>query len=190
MYKKDLRIIDEIKNLETENIQLSNTQKILLATDGSVTTILDVLNGKINIKTLKQEFQEANHDIANLLNINEGEKVNYRVVVMRKDNIPLIYATSYIPIKRLTSEFEKDLISADIPIGRILKKYNIESRREIQSVKIKKVTDNLGKIFKTNVDFLSRDYNILHKGEVLIWIEETFPINSFLESKLNENLKF
>ncbi|WP_225370161.1 chorismate--pyruvate lyase family protein [Methanobrevibacter arboriphilus] len=113
-------------------------KKILLATDGSVTTILDVLVGEIKIKTLKQEFQEADSDIAKLLSIDEGEIVNYRVVVMFNDNSPLIYATSYIPIKRLTSEFKKDLISADIPIGRILRKYNIESRREIQTVKIEK----------------------------------------------------
>lgn len=94
--------------------------------------------GEIKIKTLKQEFQEADSDIAKLLSIDEGEIVNYRVVVMFNDNSPLIYATSYIPIKRLTSEFKKDLISADIPIGRILRKYNIESRREIQTVKIEK----------------------------------------------------
>lgn len=184
MDKKNLKIIDKINNLETNEIKLNNTQKILLATDGSVTTILDVLHGEINIKTLKQEFQEANSEIANLLNIDEGETVNYRVVVMGKDKIPLIYAKSYIPIKRLTKEFEKDLISADIPIGRILRKYNIESRREIQSVEIKEGATELKNIFNTTFDFLSRNYNIIHKDEILIWIEETFPINSFLEDTI------
>ena len=182
MDKNEFKIIDEVNNLETKDIILSNTQKILLATDGSVTTILDVLNGKIGIKTLKQEFQEANQDIAKLLNINEGEKVNYRVVVMGKNNKPLIYATSYIPLKRLTPEFKKDLISADIPIGRILRKYNIESRREIKSVKIKEPSNDLKNIFKTDVNFLSRDYNIIYNNEILIWIEETFPIDSFLDN--------
>lgn len=182
MHKNEFGIIDNIKNLETENIKLSNTQKILLATDGSVTTILDVLKGKINIKTLKQEYQKATKEIAENLNIDEGEKINYRVVIMGKANMPLIYATSYIPLKRLTSEFKKDLISADIPIGRILRKYNIESRREIQSVKIKKSNNDLKKIFKTEADFLSRTYNIIHNNEILISIEETFPLDSFTEN--------
>lgn len=182
MSQNDIEIIEAIKNLETKNIKLSNIQKILLATDGSVTTILDVLKGKINIKTLKQEYQEATKEIAETLNIDEGENINYRVVIMGKDKIPLIYATSYIPLKRLTSEFKKDLISADIPIGRILRKYNIESRREIQSVKIIKSNKELKKIFKTELDFLSRTYNIIHNNEILISIEETFPLDSFVEN--------
>ncbi|MBZ9570308.1 chorismate lyase [Methanobrevibacter sp. TMH8] len=182
MSQKNFEIINEIKNLEKDDIKLSNTQKILLATDGSVTTILDVLNGKISIKTLKQEYQESNKEIAEILNINEGEQINYRVVIMGKNKVPLIYATSYIPLKRLTSEFEKDLISADIPIGRILKKYNIESRREVQSVKIKKSNKELKDIFKTEADFLSRSYNIIHKDEILISIEETFPLDSFIHN--------
>ncbi|MEA4956407.1 Chorismate pyruvate-lyase [bioreactor metagenome] len=183
MNNKELRIIDKIGKLEKKGFKLSNTQKILLATDGSVTTILDVLVGEIKIKTLKQEFQDADENIAKLLNIKKGEKVNYRVVVMFNESKPLIYATSYIPIKRLTSEFKKDLISADIPIGRILRKYNIESRREIQSVQIEdNPNEELKNIFKTNVNFLSRDYNIIHNDEILIWIEEKFPIDSFLKN--------
>lgn len=107
---------------------------------------------------------------------------------MYNDNSPpLIYATSYIPIKRLTSEFKKDLISADIPIGRILRKYNIESRREIQTVQIEKTPpkEELKNIFKTNANFLSRDYHIIHNDEILIWIEEKFPIDSFLKNYKN-----
>ncbi|KZX16295.1 chorismate--pyruvate lyase family protein [Methanobrevibacter curvatus] len=182
MGKNEFNIMDEIKRIETEEVKLSNIQKILLATDGSVTTILDVLNGRISIKTLKQEYQEGNKEIAKILNINEGEKVNYRVVVMKKDKKPLIYAKSYIPLKRLSPEFKKDLISADIPIGRILKKYNIESRREVQSALIKKPNKELKEIFKTEADFLSRSYNIIHNNEILITIEEIFPLDSFINS--------
>lgn len=176
------KVIDEVKNLETDNIKLSNTQKILLATDGSVTTILDVLNGRINVETLKQEFQEADMEITKLLNINKGEKVNYRVVVLKKEDTPLIHAISYIPISRLTEEFKEDLFGADIPIGRILRKHNLESRREVKSVKIEQATTDLKDIFNTSADFLSRDYNIVHNNEILIWIKETFPMDSFLEN--------
>jgi len=182
MDKNDFNVIEEIKNIETQGTKLSNTQKILLSTDGSVTSILDVLKGKIDIKTTKQEFQEANDKIAKILNIDEGEMFNYRVVIMHKDNMPLIYATSYTPLKRLTSEFKKDLTSADIPIGRILKKYNIESRREIRSIEIKKPNKELKEIFKIETDFLSRSYQIIHKNEILILIEEIFPLNSFIKS--------
>ncbi|MGL4669075.1 MAG: chorismate pyruvate-lyase family protein [Methanobacteriaceae archaeon] len=175
------KVIDEVKNLETDDVKLSNIQKILIATDGSVTNILDVLNGRIGIRTLKQEFQKADNEIAKILNINKGEEVNYRVVVMEKENKPLIHAISYIPLKRLTNGFKEDLISADIPIGRILRKYHLESRREVKSVKIENGDNDLKDIFNTNADFLTRDYNIIHNNEILIWIKETFPMDSFLE---------
>lgn len=44
------------------------------AFDGSVTTVLDVLDGKISIKTLKQEFQKVDSKIAKLLNIMKGKQ--------------------------------------------------------------------------------------------------------------------
>ncbi|KZX10637.1 chorismate lyase [Methanobrevibacter filiformis] len=178
----DATILGKIAKLENENIKLSNTQKILLATDGSVTTILDVLNGKIAIKTLIQEFRKATSEIANLLNINEGEDVNFRVVLMYKDDKPLIHAISYIPIKRLDENFKKDLIGADIPIGRILRKYNVESRREIKNVSIEPTNNDFTELFKTDAELLTRDYVIIRYGEVLIWIKETFPTDYFTKS--------
>ena len=170
--------IDEIRNLETK-YSLSDTQKILLSTDGSITNILDVLKGTVNIKTFKQEHRKANKDIAELLAIDEGDEVNYRVVIIRIKEEPLIYATSYTPLKRLTEEFKEDLTRADIPIGRILKIHKIESRREVRSIEIKETNEELKKIFKTDADLLSRTYNIIHKDNILISIEETFPISSF-----------
>ena len=169
--EKDTNILNEIAKLEKNHGKLSNTQKILLATDGSVTTILDVLNGKISIKTLIQQFQKANAEIAKLLNIKVNENVNYRVVLMHKDNKPLIHAISYIPLKRLDENFKKDLIMADIPIGRILRKYNIESRREVNNVTIEKANNEskkLSAITKLNVFYFTikhrqLDSNFDHK---------------------------
>lgn len=177
----DTNILNEIAKLEKNHDKLSNTQKILLATDGSVTTILDVLNGKISIKTLVQQFEKADEKIAKLLNINENDDVNYRVVLMHKDGKPLIHAISYIPLERLDTNFKKDLIMADMPIGRILRKYNIESRREVNNVSLEKTNNDLKKLFNSNADLLSRDYNIIRNDEILIWIKETFPLDYFLK---------
>ncbi|MGC9517018.1 MAG: chorismate pyruvate-lyase family protein [Methanomicrobiales archaeon] len=177
--KMDVNILNEIKKVENKVGQLSNTQKILLATDGSVTTILDVLDGgKINIKTTTQEFQKADENIANLLGISKGDTINYRVVIIGR-NKPLIHAVSYIPVKRLNNNFKEDLIRADIPIGRILKKYNIESRREIKSIGIENSTPELKDIFNTDSIMITRTYNIIHKDSVLIRIKETFPYSLF-----------
>jgi len=176
----DKKIFEDIKKIEKRLGSLSSTQKILLATDGSVTTILDVLTGHVTIRTLLQEFRAADADVADLLNLDKGTTINYRVVVIEGKK-PLIYATSIIPLDRLDNDFKEDLIRADIPIGRILKKHNIESRREIKSVAVEEANQHLQEIFDTDSLMLTRTYNIIHKDQILIWLKETFPYNMFRE---------
>jgi chorismate-pyruvate lyase len=177
--EKDINVLKEISELENKGHELSNTQKILLTTDGSVTTILDVLNGKIAIKTIIQRFEKANSKIAEILGLEENEEVNYRVALMHKDNKPLIHAISYTPLKRLEKEIKEDLIKADIPIGRILRKYNIESRREIENIGVEPKNQELSELFNSDVDLLTREYVIIRDNEKLIWIKETFPLDYF-----------
>ncbi len=167
-----------LEKIEESVGKLSSAQKILLTTDGSVTRILDVLLGHVGINTLVQEFIPADKDMATKLDISIGERVNYRVVVIGT-NEPLIYAVSLVPLSRLDNEFKEDLIKADTPIGRILKKHNIESRREIKSVYTENPTDELINIFKSDSPMLSRTYQIIHNNNVLIWLKETFPYNLF-----------
>ena len=132
-------LIEKIEELEIKyNENFSNTQKILLTTDGSITAILDVLFGKITLTTLDQHFEDADSYHAPLVNVSEGDEINFREVIMHKDELPLIYAISHIPLNRCSREICADLIRADIPIGRILKNYNIESRREIKRIYIEK----------------------------------------------------
>ena len=173
------RLIEKINAVEdTYPKNFSNTQKILLTTDGSITAILDVLYGKITLSTFEQHFEDATES-AKLVNAKVGDKVNFREVIMHKNDENLIYAISYIPLKRLTDEICCDLVRADIPIGRILKNYNIESRREINNIYIEKPNETLQKLFNTTEDMLARDYVIIHKNKILMWIKEVFPVSKF-----------
>jgi chorismate-pyruvate lyase len=174
----DQNILDGIKSIENEVGKLSNAQKILLTTDGSVTTILDVIRGHVAIETLEQKFVEADTEMAQLLNIKEGDTVNYRVVVIKTEE-PLIYAISLIAVERLENDMKEDLIRADIPIGRILRKHNIESRREVKSIYFEDPSPEIREIFKNNSPMLTRTYNIIHKDQILIWLLETFPYTHF-----------
>ncbi len=153
-------------------------RRYFLTTDGSVTTILDVIRGHVKIETLEQKFVDADLEMAQLLNIEVGDKVNYRVVVIETEE-PLIYAISLIAVKRLENDFKEDLIRADIPIGRILRKHNIESRREIKSVYYEDQSPEIKEIFKINSPMLTRTYNIIHNDEILIWLNGNISIHSF-----------
>ena len=73
----NVRLIEKINNLEESyGKTFSNTQKILLSTDGSITAILDVLYGKISLDTLEQHVEESTEENAELVNIEKetGEK--------------------------------------------------------------------------------------------------------------------
>lgn len=176
------KLIEKINDVEKSyGKTFSNTQKILLTTDGSITAILDVLYGKITLSTIDQHFEDADEYHSKLVNVNAGEEINYREVIMHKDDQPLIYAISHIPLKRCSKDICADLIRADIPIGRILKNYNIESRREINNIYIEKPNDRLKEIFNTSEDMLARDYVIIHNDEVLMWIKEVFPVSYFTD---------
>ena len=98
---------------------------------------------------------------------------------MHKDDQPLIYAISHIPLSRCSRDICADLIRADIPIGRILKNYKIESRREIRKIYIENPNDTLKEIFNTDEKMLSREYVIINNDNVLMWIKESFPISYF-----------
>ena len=175
-------LINKIEDLEIKyNKKLSNTQKILLTTDGSITAILDVLYGKISLSTIDQHFEVADESHAKLVNVDEGTEINFREVIMHRNNKPLIYAVSHIPLSRCSKEICADLIRADIPIGRILKNYKLESRREVNNITIEKPNDKIKELFNTDEDILTRDYVIINNEEILMWIKEMFPISYFTE---------
>ena len=54
---------DRIREIEQEhNIKFSNTQKVLLSIEGSISAILDVLYGTVSIFVIKQNFKKADSE--------------------------------------------------------------------------------------------------------------------------------
>ena len=177
-----------LNEIETQVGRLSPMQKFLLGTDGSVTQILEAITGnKVVIETRVQKIIAADPLIAERLGINQNDPVNYRIVEIRTaaGRDVLIYATSYTPITRLSPEFKNDLMKADIPIGRIIQNHRIEARREILNARIFPASDEAGRLFSicSHEPLLCREYRIIHGGKPLIFIEEQFPYNRFLDER-------
>lgn len=146
--------------------------RILERTDGSVTTIIEALTGeRAEIKTIVQKIIRADRESSKVLEIPEGEEINYRVVEIVSGGKLFAKAVSITPLRRLDDRFREDLLRADIPIGKIIKKHRLEVRREILWSRIED-REGLGKC-------LVRNYNIIHKGEVLINITEVFPVEVY-----------
>lgn len=163
---------------------LSTLQKILLSTDGSVTSLLEAIEGdEVTITTLSQQVVPADRITAERLEIKVGSEVNHRVVELRNSRTRevLIFAVSDTPLERLERGFKSDLMRADIPIGRILKKHSIESRREISETGVRSSDETMSRVFGIPLKdpLLFRKYRIIHQGKPFVSIEEVFPGSSF-----------
>jgi beta-ribofuranosylaminobenzene 5'-phosphate synthase len=178
---KDPRLFESLEKIAGP---LSPLQRILLGTDGSVTRLLELATGaRVTITTLMQELEPASPVVAERLDIPPGSEVNHRIVALQDSRTgePLIYAESYTPLSRLSPHFREDLMRADIPIGRILERHRVESRREITGMSAGPRPGPIATRFRLPGDalFLSRHYRIIHQDHPLIHIEETFPSSRF-----------
>ena len=179
-------IVERIQEIEHGVGRLAPMQKVLIGTDGSVTGLLEMATGHpVTITTLVQHVVGADTEAAAALDIEQGDEVNYRVVEL-KDGVTgevLIYAVSCTPLRRLKPEFRQDLMRADIPIGRILRRHRIESRREITDARVVRAGTDLARTFNVHrcEPMLSRKYRIIHREEPLIAIEEIFPCTAFTD---------
>ncbi|MCP8311849.1 MAG: chorismate pyruvate-lyase family protein [Candidatus Methylarchaceae archaeon HK02M1] len=177
-------MLNSIARIEERiRLNLSDIQKILLTTDGSMTRTLEVLTGRpVMIITKVRTPINADNDLANELKIKVGEEANYRVVYLKDSDSDraLIFARSWTPVMRLSGVIKKDLTSTDMPIGKILAKHKLETRREVTSIELLEAEVMLKRAFKIDSELmLSRFYNIIHESKILIRINEVFPLSSF-----------
>jgi beta-ribofuranosylaminobenzene 5'-phosphate synthase len=175
---------DRIQEIEAGFGPLSSQQIILLLTDGSVTTLLEAICGEeVAVRTLSQNVIPADVETADALEVKPGALVNHRVVelVNSRTNEVLIYAVSDTPLERLEPDFKDDLMRADIPIGKIIRKHEIEVRREILDVITLPVDVRLAAVFGLPAaeTLLSRKYRIIRRGMPFMLIREIFPLRSF-----------
>ncbi len=146
--------------------------RICAGTDGSVTLLLELLTGKtVNVETKKQGAIKATSEAAWLLDIDAGDEVNERLVVLTAGGTVYALAKSLAPVKRMPPDVRKDIMQADIPIGRILRDHKLETRRDIINMRM---TANA---FFGGIPVLSREYIIIHNNSILMWINEFFPVD-------------
>ena len=173
---------DKINELEEKNnIKLSTIQKILCAIEGPAVTILDVLYGDVNLFILDQHIEKANEDIAEKLDINVGDEIDLREVVLHKHGRPLVYGLSYIPKDRCSNTVIEKLLKEDQTTGRIMLEHEIETRTKVINITLEKPDAIIQNMFHTTEDMLTREYVLIHKKNIVIWSKEVYPISYFKE---------
>ncbi|AKB34112.1 hypothetical protein MSSIH_3422 [Methanosarcina siciliae HI350] len=115
---------------------------------------------------------KADKEMADLLGVDEGSEVNDRTVRLYAEDTVLVHARSLSPLERMPKTMRDQLMRADIPIGRILRSHNLETRRDMVELEILE-----GEPTFDGIPILSRTYKIVHNNHVLMWINERFPID-------------
>ena len=171
---------EKIAELEKQHdITLSTTQKILLSLKGPVTPILDVLYGTVNLFVLDQHLMKADETMVDLLDVEIGDEIDSREVIVHKNGRPLVYARSYIPTARCSDAVLKDLADKRLTTGNIMAKNNIETMRKINEIYIEKPSPILQELFHTSEFMVARRYIMVHGKKPVIWTEEKYPISYF-----------
>lgn len=178
-------VLELIQQLEKESVLLTKPERALLVTDGSVTRLLEAFgNAPVGVRTIQQKIIPVPEKIAEFLEIQPGEDVNFRKVDLYNKNSGrvLIHAISYAPLKHLPTGAITRLMREDEPIGMIMRDEKMESRREILSMK--KTPLSSEDLLRPNRAkfFLNRTYRIIHNLRPIFYIEEQIPFPLFTDA--------
>lgn len=155
------------------SFEIPTCLRVCCGTDGSVTFLLEIMTRKpVSVITESQHSIKAYKAVADLLGVEEGSEVNDRVVRLSAGGTTFVHARSLSPLERMPETMREQLMRADIPIGRILRSHNLETRRDMGELEILE-----GEPTFDGIPVLSRSYKIVHNNHVLMWINERFPID-------------
>jgi chorismate-pyruvate lyase len=163
--------VDFLEKLKS--FEIPTCLRVCCGTDGSVTFLLEIMTRQpVNVTTESQHTIKADKAVAALLGVEEGSEVNDRVVRLSSGGTTFVHARSLSPLERMPDTMREQLMRADIPIGRILRSHNLETRRDMGELEILEGEPTFG-----GIPVLSRSYKIVHNNHVLMWINERFPID-------------
>lgn len=150
-------------------VELTPVERLLLATDGTVTHMLEALTrGPVNVDIINRRV--------------EGATLHREVVLRRgSDGSPLVWAKSSVNTYPMDMEMEDALVEGDIGIGDLLREEYAETRRELVGVEAvwTDTTDMPAFIEDGSVLYLVRTYKVYSGGDRIMTIEEYIPKGLF-----------
>ncbi len=153
-------------------------QRLLLATDGTLTHILEAYLGervslvKLHHSMLSEPAERQGHDL------DDGERALHRVILLQGSGsgATFVFADSLVLLDRLHPLVADGLLQTDTPIGKLLWKCRAETFREITAVWECR-DEHIAAHFGLGADdpLVSRKYQIVESGRPIAIITETFP---------------
>lgn len=166
----------------TDPAPLTRFQRMLLATDGTVTHILEAYADEpVEVVKLLQAFDTSNPAEAALL-LSDDDKVLRRQVVLRsaRSRRNLLYAETTVVVDRVDQALLDGLLATDKPMGLLMAEGRTETFREILAVG-RRPAGARGPHFALGPadELIFRTYRIVAGGRPVILITEEFPPTFF-----------
>jgi chorismate-pyruvate lyase len=170
------READEAARVE----QLPALQRMLLTTDGTVTTALAAVAGEpVGVRMLAQEVVTLDDDDEQLA-LWAGAKVLERRVLLHgaDSGTPLLYGASRIVAHRLPRAARDALVAGGVAIGLVLRGQEIETFRDPLSVGVAPASAAAAVHLGPGL-MCRRTYAIRAQGRPLMIVHEEFPAAGF-----------
>lgn len=163
----------------TDDYELSLFQKVLLATDGTVTDLVALYAGEpIRVRKLQQSIREEAAQPE--LNCNAPTRILSRCILLSGATRNYLYAESQFVLERLSGWMQEQMLTTDRPIGLLWKEERLETFREIVGQTVEPCAAIAHHFdLPASEPFVSRTYLIHHNGQPLGMISEKWPIARF-----------
>lgn len=161
---------------------LSLVQRVLIATDGTVTHILEAYAGeRMSLVKLAHELLLDPVERAEL-DLDDDEQALRRVILLRgsQSGITFLHAESVMLLDRLHPVVADGLLNSDTPIGKLMWKCRAETFREVLWVWVEPA-GGIGAHFglEPSSPLVARTYQIIEGGQPIARITERFPRHNF-----------
>lgn len=163
----------------TDNHGLSLFQRVLLATDGTVTDLIAIYAGEaIRVKKLEQSILEA--DAPTELKCSGPVRLLSRKILLCGASRNYLHADSTFVLGRLSTSIQEQMLNSDRPVGLLWKEERLETFREIVGHTVEPGAA-IAQYFDLplSAPFVSRTYLIHRAGRPLGMITEKWPLSSF-----------
>lgn len=171
-------------NASLGSLVLTPLQRAVLATDGTLSTLIEAYTGDtIVVRKLHERMRPA-RAAARGLDLSPHDEVLERTVLLRGANRlgPVIYAVTRLVLERLDDHMREALLTTEAPIGKLLLAAHTETFRELLDVTAEPagVAGSFLAVEPT-APLLVRTYRIVAGGRPLMAVTEKFPYDRFLE---------
>lgn len=157
---------------------LSLFQKVLLATDGTVTDLVALYAGE-SIRVQKLE-QSVRHAASEVLGCSTPTALLQRSILLRGAARNFLHAESVFVLNRLPPSLRQQMLETDQPIGLLWKQERLETFRELRDQSIEpcaRIAHHFDVAATT--PFVARTYVVHHARQPLGMITERWPISHF-----------